>query len=357
MASPQILQVITDDVRRGAQVFAADLHEALSALGRSVRTVALAPGPHGGAGLEVPVLGRSRLAPRTLEALRHEIRRARVVVGHGSSTLAACALAGIGSGTPFVYRQISDSLFWAPTVGRRVRVRSFLARAQAVVALWRGAASVLALRLGVDKARIHVIPNGVPASRFPVVGARARREARRAFGLILERATVLYIGALVPEKGVDDAVRAIARCDHAQLLVVGAGPERGRLEALAAEQAPGLVHFAGPVGDPAAAFAAADIVVLPSRGGDSMPAVLIEAGLSGLPAVATRVGGIPEIVLDGRTGRVVAPDNPEALASGLRQGLEHAERYGHQARRFCMERFEIGVVASQWEELLSALQR
>ncbi len=354
MADGHVLQVITDTDRRGAQVFAADLDEALSRRGRAVRTVALAPGRHRG-GLDVPVLGPSRLGPRTLQALRREITGARLVLGHGSSTLAACALAGTGTGIPFVYRQISDSLFWANTVARRLRVRTFLRRADTVVTLWSGAADVLAERFGVDRDRLRVIPNGVPAARFPPIDPRGRDDARRALGLAPDVPTVLYIGALVPEKGVDTAVRAIPWCGRCQLLVVGGGPEREALELLAAREALGLVHFAGPVDQPAAAFAAADVVVLPSRGGDSMPAVLIEAAFSGLPSVATTIGAIPEIIVDGTTGHLVAPDDPQGLAAALRTAIDQVERYGQQARRFCLERFEIDVVASHWEEVLSGL--
>ena len=146
-----ILQVITDRNRRGAQVFAVDLAEALTARGQLVRTVALERGPSDEP-LDVPHLGASRLALTTLRALRSEIASAEVVVGHGSTTLVACGLAATGTGVPFVYRQISDSLFWAPTALRRLRVRAAMTRATAVVALWPGAAATLESRFGVPGA-------------------------------------------------------------------------------------------------------------------------------------------------------------------------------------------------------------
>src|SRR5215469_13707106 len=132
-----VLQVITDTDRRGAQVFAMDLHAALTRRGDRVRTVALAPGRTGG--LDVPVLGRRRLSLGTLRRLTTEARSAQVLVAHGSTTLPACAVVSAFSRTPFVYRQISDSLYWARSAGRRWRVRVELTRAARTVALWPGA--------------------------------------------------------------------------------------------------------------------------------------------------------------------------------------------------------------------------
>ncbi|MFN2557306.1 MAG: glycosyltransferase family 4 protein [Nitriliruptorales bacterium] len=354
MGDADILQVVTDTDPRGAQVFGVDLHEALAGRGQTVRTVALAPGRHGDL-LDLPVLARSWPSREVLSALRREMARARVVVAHGSSTLPACAIAGMGRGAPFVYRQISDSLFWADSAARRLRVRLFLRRASRVVALWSGSARVLSERFGVDSRLIDIIPNGVPASRCPRIDPSGRPAARSRFGLRPFTPTLLYIGALVPEKGVDAAIRALAGCEECQLLTVGGGPELERLRALADAVAPGRVVFAGPLDNPADAFAAADIVVLPSRGGDSMPAVLIEAGLSGLPAVSTTVGAIPEIVQAGVTGEIVAPDDESQLVAAIRRALGRAERYGLAARRHCLEHFEIGTVAGQWDRLLTSL--
>ncbi|MDQ1431357.1 MAG: hypothetical protein QOF40_1959, partial [Actinomycetota bacterium] len=317
MKTQRILQVITDTDRRGAQVFASDLHAELARLGYDVRTVALAPGTTGG--LDVPVLGTKRISASSLRALRRELTGAEITIAHGSSTLPACAIAGLGTRSPFVYRQISDSRFWAATPARRMRVRGGLRRAARVVTLWDGAAATVAEMFAVSPAKIRVIPNGVPPDAFSVSDAATRRAARVEFGLDPARPTVVSIGALVPEKGVDLTVRAVGEIPTAQLLVVGEGSERPSLEGLADDVAPGRVTFAGSVGDAARAYATADVVVLASRGGDSMPAVLIEAGLSGLPTVATPIGGIPDIVLDGESGILVTVDAVGELTAALRR--------------------------------------
>lgn len=349
----QLLQVITDTDRRGAQVFATDLHAELERGGRTVRTVALAPGTSGG--LDVPVLGATRLAGATLRALRREILASGTVVAHGSSTLPACALSSTRTGVPFVYRQISDSLFWAPARLRRARVRLGLSRATLIVALWAGSADVLHEHFGVPRSKLRIIPNGVPPDRFLAIDPDDRRAARRSLGLEPYRPLVASVGALVPEKGVDLAISAVADLDDAQLLVAGEGTERERLERLAEHLAPGRVHFSGSLETPLALYAAADVVVLPSRGGDSMPAVLIEAGLSGVPAVATPIGGIPDIVVDGVTGALVPVERRDSLAAAIAAILEnngHSRRLGTAARAHCLEHFSIDAVARQWAAVL-----
>jgi glycosyltransferase involved in cell wall biosynthesis len=348
-----ILQVVTDTDRRGAQVFATDLHAALERRGLQVTTVALTTGKIGG--LDLPVLGPSRTHPSTLRALARETRRAGVVAAHGSTTLPVCALVCPITRTPFVYRQISDSLFWASSRLRRLRVAVGLRAAARVVALWRGSASTLTGSFGVPERKIDVIPNGVPLDGFTPVGPSERSAARRQFGLPDDRPIVLSIGALVPEKGVDLAVRAMAAIPDAHLLVAGDGPERVRLSALASEVGCAAT-FLGSLTDPRPAYAAADLVTLPSRGGDSMPAVLIEAGLLAIPAVATPVEGIVDIVLDGRTGSLVPTDDVDALRRALQQMLSDPaliHRRGLEARDHCTSRFSIDVVAEQWEATLA----
>lgn len=88
-----------------------------------------------------------------------------------------------------------------------------------------------------------------------------------------------------------------------------------------------------------------------------MPGVLIEAGLCGVPSVATPVQAIPEIVLPGTTGCLVPPDDPRALATGIEQALSHSVAFGAAARRHCLDHFEIGVVADAWMHLLSKVTK
>lgn len=353
----RILQVITDTDRRGAQVFATDLGAELAARGHAVTTVALAPGARGGE-LPIPVLGERRLGLPTLAALRRAAAGHDIVLAHGSSTLPACAVALAGTRVPFVYRQISDSLFWAPDRRRRARVRTFLARATAVIALSPGQSEVLVTHFGVPGGRITVIPNGVPSASFPTITETDRATARAVLDIPHDAQVVLSISALVAEKGVDLVIDAVAGLDDpdVHLLVAGDGPQRPALERQAARLGE-RVHLAGSLVDARSAYAAADVMVLASRGGDSMPATLVEAAFCEVPVIATPVGAITDVVVDGETGLVVPTDDVAALTAALGRVFGdpvEARALAVRARLRSMQRFEISAVAEQWERVLDA---
>jgi len=345
-----VLQLITTTDRRGAEVFGVDLGHALAERGWRVETVALTPG-HDANGLQVPTLGPSRLGAATLAGLRRRSGRAHVVIAHGSTTLPAAAIALVGTGRPFVYRNIGDPDFWGRTWSHRTRSRVLLGRAAAVVALTDKTAQAIHDRYRVPTHKLRTIPKGIPASRFPVAGEPRRTAARQRWGLPRTGAVVLYLGALSPEKDVAAAVRAVGDLTDVHLLVVGGGPERAAIAGLGAAVAPGRVHVVGSTDEPSSALAAADVVVLPSRT-EGLPGVLIEAAFTGLPVVATDVGWVREIVIPDRTGLLVPPDDPVALRAALARAIDHAEGFGDEARRHCLERFELSVVAAAWEELL-----
>lgn len=340
------LQVITSTSRRGAESFALDLRARLSDRGRDAPVVALSPGV--GDVLEVPCLAADRW--RALPPLRRRVRASSVVLGHGSSTLMAGALACFGTGVPFVYRNIGTPLDWADSRSRRIRVRLALGRAVRVAALWEGSRAQLVDDLGVSADRVRVIPNGRPASLFPLVTADRRAAAFERLGRGEER-TAVFLGALSPEKGLDVAIDAVARIGDLHLVVAGAGPAEAELRARAERVMPGRVRWLGSTGDPAGVLALADVVVLPGRT-EGLPGVAIEAGLSGLPVAATSVGGTGQIVVDGETGVLVPPGDPAALAEGIERALAGGRRLGAAARRRCLERFELDVVVDQWERLL-----
>ena len=335
-----VLSVITSTDRRGAETFAVGLGTALEARGRSVRTVALA-GDNGEDALPVPTLGPSTLAVRTLLSLRRASRDAAVLVAHGSRALPACALAA-GRGQPLVYRNIGDPRYWAGGSAR-------------VVVLDAASADAITERHGIPASRICVIPTGVPAAQFPLVDEHRRGVARRRLGYDDDDRVVAYIGALSGEKDVGAAVVAVAALPGVRLAIAGDGPERAAVAAAARGLAPGRVDFLGPVADPALTLAAADVLVLPSRT-EGIPAVLIEAGLSGLPVVATDVGGVREVVVPGETGLLVAPGDATALVGALRRALANGHEMGVAGRERCLARFEMAAIAARWDDLLLRLQ-
>lgn len=355
-----MLHVVRATRRRGAEVFGVGLSAALEASGLVSKVVALT-GSDAGHPLPVPALGARPLGASTLRALRAAARGTDVVVAHGSRTLDACALALAGTGVPFVYRSIGDPAAWSAHGVRRLRTALLLRRAARVAVLWPGAGDTLRSAHGVPDRKIAVIPNGVPAEDHPLARgadrAAARASARASLGLPADGFVALCLGALSPEKRVESAIRAVAAVPDAHLLVVGDGPERSSLSALATVSAPDRVTFAGVQPTPGPALAAADVVVLASRT-EGMPGVLIEAGLAGRPCLATAVGGVPAVVDDGVTGVLVAPGGDGALARALAD-LRAAEpdtlaAMGAAAHARCTARFAMPVVAEAWAALLAA---
>jgi glycogen synthase len=137
------------------------------------------------------------------------------------------------------------------------------------------------------------------------------------------RPYILAIGRHVPQKGFDVLLRAFAAAKPAghDLLIAGDGPETPQLQALAGELGvAATVHFIGRVDHQKAVslFAGCSFFVLPSRH-EPMGIVNLEAMASGKAVVASRVGGVPELVLHGETGLLVNPDNPAALAAAINE--------------------------------------
>jgi len=170
-----------------------------------------------------------------------------------------------------------------------------------------------------------------------------RREVRRSLGVGVEF-VALAVAYLIKDKGIDVAIRALAELpENVVLWVVGDGPERGSLEALAHELNLGQrVRFLGSHHNVVPFMQAADCFVCPSVWKEGAGNVNIEAMACGLPDLASRVGGIPEFVEDGRNGFLFAPGDHRELAERIRQvaddpGLRH--RMGQQARSIVIERY------------------
>ena len=349
-----MLHVLTRNQRRGAESFGLELASALTSRGHVATPVALASSP-GTAKLPVPVLGRTTIGVPTLRRLRARGRAVDVVVAHGSRTLPACVLALLGTRVPVVYVNIGDPLYWARTRLRRLRVRFFLSRVARVVARSPDSAAALTSWLDVPPVNIRVIGNGRDVNAYLPVDDNRRALARAALGLDhVAGQFAIVLGALAPEKRVDLAIEAVAQIPSLALIVAGDGPQRADLEALAARRAPGRVHFLGLVERSAEALAAADVLLLTSES-EGLPGVLIEAGLSALPVVATDVGFVRDIVQHDVTGLLVPPDDARATAQALETALQRRKSLGEQARRHCVAAFDLATVADCWEAMLREL--
>ncbi len=218
------------------------------------------------------------------------------------------------------------------------------------------------LGAGVPPARLFRLDNGVDLRRFRPAEPGEKARVRAAWGLPLHAPLVLCCGRLAPEKGVDVLLHALplvrGRVPRARLWLVGDGPSRPELEGLALRLGlSGAVHFAGSVEDPAPLWRAADAAVLPSRT-EGLPLALLEALATGLPVVATAVGGTPE-VMDDHSGALVPPGDAGGLARALTWALESEEAQARAARgRTVVEaRYGLGAVAARHLALYDALGR
>ena len=301
------VEVVTSDVIRDRPFTrgAAGRSEGTTSVRRH-RGYLVAPAPNG-VGVVVPGMVRDVLGGKIDLVHAHAF---------GHFPLWAGRLAQRLRGVPFVVTPHSDpgTGSFAGRVWSRSQAVATLRDADAVVALSRIEASWLT-RLGVRPERVRVIPAGIDLEEF-----RDLSRDGRGTGL----PTLLFVGRLDPgQKGLEPLVRALALLPRefpAQLRLVGED-WGGLAPAVALARRLGVAERlvllgAMPRADLLREYAAATLVVLPSLF-DSFPVVLLEAMATGLPVVATRVGGVPEIVEDGRSGLLVRPGDARALADAI----------------------------------------
>jgi glycosyltransferase involved in cell wall biosynthesis len=216
----------------------------------------------------------------------------------------------------------SDVLHQSAYPTRQRKTAEALRAADGVVAVSEDLARHV-IELGVDPGRVRVVYNGIDTGLF-ALGPKG--PARANIGIDPAQTALLYVGNLVPVKGVDLLIEAcgLLKSDGPpfHLHLIGKGSDRPALEKRSADL--GLeqfVTFHGPKPHRELPdwFRAADLLVLPSRS-EGVPNVLLECAACGTPYVATDVGGVPEVARFG-DGSVVPPENPKALADAIRGRL------------------------------------
>lgn len=260
---------------------------------------------------------------RTVRAKRDEID---VLVGSNAyPDGVACVWLGRLLGIPTVVQALGSDLNVTPRSRGPRRILSWtLPRADRVVTVARSL-TARAIELGAPPARTVTIPNGVDTRRFRV---RDRRTCREQLGLSRDAKWIVFVGNVIESKGVLDllaAFEALApEVPDARLAIVGDGAALGRCRELAL-RLPDRVFVAGArANDEVAVFmGAADVCTLPSWR-EGTPNVVLEALASGRRVVATRVGGIPDVITSDAHGELVEPRDVAGLAGALRRALAPA---------------------------------
>ena len=311
------------------------LAAALLEAGHGVEVVTTADGEPEARPYPVRWVSRSRPAPlrhlAVTSAVAQAARRADRV--YATSMVRRAALGAALARRPLVVKLVSDEAFeraarsgrFGGTLEEFQRLRGGprvrLLRATRNTALRRATRVVvpsaylrdLAVAWGVPPERLEVVPNPAP----PLPALPGRDEARARLGL--NGFTLAAAGRLTRQKALEDALDAVARTHDVALVVAGDGPERSALErratALELEQ---RVRFAGALSrdEVLTLFRAADAALLTSSW-ENLPHSVVEALAVGTPVLATRVGGVPEVVRDGENGLLVPAGDVDAIAGAI----------------------------------------
>jgi glycosyltransferase involved in cell wall biosynthesis len=284
------------------------------------------------------------------------VRRERVTAIHAHEFTANAygSLMGQLLRVPVV-ATVHGKSYFADRIKRRMAYR-YVSRVSRMVAVSEDLRDFIVRRAGVAERRVSVIYNGVDPWRPPAPAQAAA--IRTELGLHAYEHVIGAVGSLYPVKGHIHLIRALpgilAAHPSIVLLVVG----RGDLEESLKTEASRLgvqdrVRFLGFRADVPALLSQLDVFVLPSLS-EGLSMALLEAMAAGKPVVATRVGGNPEVVVDGETGILVEAESPESIGSGIAQLLHdrpHAARMGERGRARALGRFSFRATVEQYQRL------
>ena len=362
----KLLHVVSTAQRRGAEIFASDLAGELRWRGFDQLVAVVHGSSTPDVDFHAPARAMERggstvlrLRPRACWDLRALARtwRPDVIVAHGGEALKYTVVAGPTA--RLVYRRIGATPAWRIDPIRRVAYARLARKARLVIAVGEAARTEMVRVFRVPIERVVSIPNGVDPGRLE---PRSSRDSiRRSLHIPPDALVVISVAALTWEKDPARLIRigaiALAGIPGAIHLIVGEGPLRPEAEREAARRGGSGIRMLGSRTDVPDLLAASDLTLLASRT-EGMPACLIEAAMAGLPAVASRVGSVSEVVIDGVTGLLAEPDDEDGLIRSVRRLALDDQlrmRMGGQARRWSGARFDISVVADAYVRQLDAV--
>jgi len=247
------------------------------------------------------------------------------------------------------------------TMGMEGRWRYWLNRITSVltdrvVCVSQQVADFIVQEVGISRHKTLVVPNGIDVRNFEHLPTK--QQARAMLGLSFDRILIGTVARLDRVKRLDVLLQAMRSLRDVHIVIVGDGPERVRLEAMSARL--GLashIHFVGQQDDVRTWLAAMDVFVL-SSDWEGMSNAVLEAMAAELPVVATTVGGTPEVVVDGMTGLLVPPRDPQALAQAIHALLVDPERrnkMGQAGRDRVRHHFTVERMVEKTESLYEQL--
>jgi len=267
--------------------------------------------------------------PTSLGTFLKAVKSSKIVHAHGHPYLTSLLAAKLAKrySMPFVLTQHNtfieyDNIFDSVERLNDLAVgKETLKEADKIIAV-SNATKDYVLSLGAKPEKIKVLHNGVDLLRFKSLGGK-REEMRRKMGISQNSIVVLTVRRLVYKNGIDTLIEsakiAVKKNPKITFLVIGKGPDLNsvqlRIRELGIENNFKLTGFVKD-GDLPFYYNAADFFVLPSKSGEGLPLVALEAMACGLPVIATDVGGIREILMDDY-GKLVAPNAPEVLAKAV----------------------------------------
>ncbi len=231
----------------------------------------------------------------------------------------------------------------------QVTNRWLMARADAVLAISDAIGQFVADVEGIEPDKVHVVHYGLDVPEHGI----SREEARETLRIRSDGVVFGFVGRLIEQKGVDVLIEAFARASREKpggaLSIIGDGPLMKDLKRLAALRGVGpSVTFHGWVPDASALMSAFDALLVPSRW-EGFGLVTLEAMSHRVPVIASRVSALPEIVVDGVTGVLHPPGDPDLLAEAMINGLKDVsvlESYGQAGYERLLNRFTVAAMVA-----------
>ena len=225
---------------------------------------------------------------------------------------------------------------------------------QAVIAISKPVEQHLADDLGVSREKIHLIANGIDLDRFKPVDDRERREARGKMNIAEAAVLIGIIARLSDVKGIDILIKAmpfiLKEMTEARLLIVGQGPQEANLKKMTQDLSlRASIDFLDTIGQTRDILAALDVFVMPSLM-EGLGLSVMEAQACGIPVVASSVGGLVDLIEDGKSGYLVTANDPRALAERILRVLRdplQSKMMADRARSNIERHFSAGKMFQQ----------